>query len=139
MASLAAIRTALVSTISSAVSGVSGYDTVPESVNTPAFMVVPRSSDFNRAMGRGFDGYTFDVIVLVSRVDDGLAQDTLDPFINGFGSSSIRAAVFASRDLGIGVDANVTGMSDYGATFTVGSIDYVGARLAVEVLTPGTA
>lgn len=139
MASLAAIRTALVSTITSTVSGINGYDTVPGTINTPAFLVVPRSTDFQKAFGRGIDTYSFDVIVLVSRADDGLAQDALDPFINGFGSSSIRAALFATRDLGVDVDASVTGMSDYGGQYDIGGVTYVGARLNVEVLTSGTA
>lgn len=139
MASLPQIRTALVSTISAAVAGIQGYDRVPESVNLPAFMVVPRSSDFGKSMGRGFDGYSFDVIVLVSSADDQLAQSALDPYVNGFGSSSIRQAVFNGRTLGIDVDATVTGMSDYGAQYNVGGLDYVGAKLSVDVLTSGTA
>lgn len=138
MASLTQIRTAIVETITGTVSGIQGYETVPESVNLPAFVVIPRATDFNRAMGRGFDGYTFDVIVLVSGADDQLAQTMLDPYVNGFGSSSIRAAIFGTR-LGIDVDATVTGMTDYAGTFNVGGIDYVGARLTVDVLTSGTA
>jgi hypothetical protein len=139
MASMTQIRTGLVSTISAAVTGIQGYDTVPASVNLPAFVVIPRATDFMRAMGRGLDAYTFDVLVLVSAGDDQLAQLALDPFVNGFGSSSIRQAIFNARDLGLGVDASVTGMADYGGQFNVGGIDYIGARLSVEVLTSGTA
>ena len=139
MASLTAIRTALKDTIEAAVTDVQGYDTVPESINVPAVVVAPRTTDFGRAFGRGQDAYSFDVIVLVGRADDTLAQLALDPYVNGFGSSSIRQAIFNARDLGIGVDASVTGMADYGATYTFGSIDYVGARLTVDVLTSGTA
>lgn len=138
MASLSAIRTAIVSTITDTVAGIQGYETYPESVNLPAFIVVPRQTDFLKAMGHGFDAYTFDVIVLVSAADDQLAQQALDPFVNGFGDSSIRAAIFGTQ-LGIDVDASVTAMSDYGGQFTVGAVDYVGARLTVEVLTSGTA
>lgn len=139
MASLAAIRTALADTISASVTGIQGYPTVPAIANLPAFVVLPRSTDFQGAMGRGLDTYTFDVIVLVSRRDDALAQADLDPFINGFGASSIRQAIFNAKTLGIGVDARVTGMADYGAQYEVGEIDNVGARLIVEVLTTGTA
>lgn len=139
MPSLSTIRTALKTTIEAAVTGISGYDTVPESINVPAFVVAPRSTDFQRAFGRGMDAYSFDVIVLVSRSDDRIAQLALDPYVNGFGSSSVRQAIWNARDLGISVDAAVTGMSDYGATYTFGNTDYIGARLAVEVLTSGTA
>lgn len=139
MASLAAIRTALVTTIDTALTGVSGYETVPGSINVPAFMVVPKMTNFEGAFGRGLDTYTFDVIVIVSRADDQLAQTNLDPYITGAGASSIRQAVWNARDLGIGVEARVTGMTGYGDTFTFGTTDYFGARLTVEVLTSGTA
>jgi hypothetical protein len=139
MASLAQIRTAIASTITSAIAGLEGHDKVPESINVPGFMVVPRSTDFDKAFGRGLDGYGFDVIVLVSRTVDELAQSALDDYLNGFGSKSIRQAVWNNRTLGLGVDASVTGMSDYGATFEVGGVEYVGGRLAVDVLTSGNA
>lgn len=141
MASLAAIRTALVTTISGALTGVSGYETVPGSINVPAFMVVPKMTNFEGAFGRGLDTYTFDVIVIVSRADDQLAQTNLDPYITGAGASSIRQAVWNARTLGLsdGTEARVTGMTGYGDLFTFGTIDYFGARLTVEVLTSGTA
>lgn len=139
MASLAQIRDALADTITAAVTGITGYPTVPEVANLPAFVVIPRTTEFDRSFGRGMDTYNFDVIVLVSRRDDGLAQADLDEYVNGFGSSSIRQAIWNTRQLGIGVDASVTGMSDYGAQFDVGDIDHVGARLAVQVITSGNA
>ena len=139
MPSLSQIRTALVSTITTAVPALKGSDKVPESIIVPAILVAPRAADFQRAFGRGLDGYTFDVIVLVSGRDDTLAQGDLDVYVNGFGSSSIRQAVFNARTLGIDVDASVTGMADYGANWTFGATDYVGARLTVEVLTSGTS
>lgn len=139
MSSLAEIRTALASTIKAAVSDLHDYEVVPESVNVPAFIVVPRSTDFERAFGRGLDVYTFDVIVVVSRADDRLAQSKVDPYITGAGSSSIRQAIWNTRALGIGVEARVTGMTGYGDTLTFGTTDYFGARLTVEVLTSGTA
>lgn len=139
MASLAQIRTALASTITSTISGLEGHDKVPESINVPGFMVVPRSTDFDKAFGRGLDGYGFDVIILVSRSVDELAQSALDDYVNGFGPKSIRQAVWNNRALGLDVEATVTGMSDYGATFEVGGVEYVGARLATDVLTSGTA
>lgn len=140
MSSLAQIRTALKATISAAVSGIQGYDRVPPAVNVPAFIVKPSATDFQVAMGRGVDKQSLDVIVLVGRADDELAQDKLDPFVNGSGASSIRQAVFNTRSLGLtDTDAQVTGMADYGAEYTIDGIDYVGARLTVEVLTSGTA
>jgi hypothetical protein len=140
MSSLGAIRTAMATTLQNAIAGLNGYPTVPESVNVPAAMVAPRETDFTQAFGRGVDEHTVDVIVLVGRTDDQVAQSTLDDYVNGFGSKSVRQAIWNAKSLGLGdTEATVTGMSDYGATFEVGGIDYVGARLAVKVLTSGTA
>lgn len=140
MASLAQIRTALKTTITAAVPALFGYDTVPQVANLPAFVVVPRTTDFNVAMGRGTDTYEFDVIVLVSRGDDGLAQTALDAYINGFGSSSIRQAIWGARTLGLSnVDATVTGMSTYGGEWDIGELPHMGAALKVRVHTTGTA
>ena len=139
MASISQIRAALVTTISGTVSGIQGYATMPESPNLPAFVVLPRTSDFTGAFGRGLDTHMFDVIVLVSRRDDQLAQTDLDDYVNGFGSESIRAAIFSNRTLGRDLDAGGAGMSDYGATWQSCGIDHVGARLAVQVIASGAA
>jgi hypothetical protein len=141
MASLAEIRTTLKDTIEAAVSDLQVYEKAPEQVNLPAAVVLPTQTDFVQAFGRGLDVYEFDVLVLVSRRDDDLAQTDLDEYVNGFGAKSIRQAIFAARATlaALGIDAFVVGMSDYGAQFNVGDIDHVGARLRVRVTTSGTA
>lgn len=140
MASLSAIRAALKTTIEDAVPAIQCYANVPEVTNLPAAVVMPRSSDFNRAMGRGVDLYLFDVIVLVSRRDDDLAQYDLDELVTGAGAKSLRQAIWNNRDLDLtDTDAHVTGMSQYGAQWDIGDVDHVGAVLSVQVTTPGTA
>jgi hypothetical protein len=141
MASLAAIRTALKTTITAALTELTGYDKVPEAVNVPAVIILPKTTDFGRTFGRGLDGHAFEAIVLVARADDVLAQTKLDPYVTGAGTSSIRQAVWNTRALGLadGTEAIVTGMTGYGDTFTFGGTDYFGARLTVEVSTSGTA
>jgi len=140
MASLAQIRTGLKDTIVAAVPSLFGYNLVPEVTNLPAIVVVPRTTDFEVAMGRGADTYEFDVIVLVSRRDDGLAQTDLDGYVTGAGSNSIRAAVFATPGLGLsGTHAHVYRMENYGAEWNVGDLNHIGAALKVRVTTTGTA
>ena len=140
MSSVAQIRTALKTTITAAIPGLFGYEQVPEVSNLPAVVVVPRSSDFTVAMGRGADTHEFDVIVVVSRSDDGLAQTALDAFVTGAGSSSIRQAIFQARSLGLtDTDAHVYGMESYGAEWDIGALNHVGAALKVRVYTSGTA
>lgn len=140
MSSVSQIRTALKDTITAANSAVFGYQQIPESVNVPAAIIVPRSSDFVIAMGRGADAHEFDVIVLVGRADDSLAQTAVDAYVTGAGASSIRQAIFNARGLGLSdCDAHVYGMESYGAEWDIGGINYVGAVLKVRVHTSGTA
>ena len=139
MSSIATIRTAIKTTVEAAVSALTVYDTVPDRVNLPAVIVMPSGSDFNVAMGRGADTHTFDLYVLTSRRESGLAQDDLDAFVTGAGTSSIRQAIFAARSLGLSdADAHVRGMRGYGAQFEIADIDHVGAILEMVVHTSGT-
>jgi hypothetical protein len=140
MSSVAQIRTALKTTVSAAIPSLFVYDTVADAVNLPALIVEPAASDFAVAMGRGTDTHTFNLYVLTSWREAGLAQNDLDAFVTGAGALSIRAAVFATPRLGLADShANVTGMRNYGASFTVGDIDCVGAVLEMVVHTSGTA
>lgn len=140
MASLAAIRTGLKSTITTAIPALFGYSNVPEVTNLPAVVVAPRNIDFQGAMGRGLDVYEFDLIVLVSRRDDDLAQTELDAYVTGAGASSIRQAIWNARTLGLAnTDAHVYRMESYGAQWDVGDLNHVGAVLKVRVSTTGTA
>lgn len=139
MASVTEIRDAIKTTIGAAIPTLHGYDTVPDSPELPALIVQPAGSNFHVAMGRGTDRWDFDLLVLVSWGDSGLAQDQLDGFITGAGASSIRQAVFNARTLGLtGTDATVAGLSEYGIK-TAAAIDHVGAVLRLTVLTSGTS
>ncbi|MFJ9848575.1 hypothetical protein [Streptomyces sp. NPDC101150] len=140
MASLAAIRDALKATIEANVSGIRGYDTVPDVTNLPAFVIQPVAGDFTGAFARGMDEWTFDLYVLVSSADSRRSQEALDSYITGAGSSSIRQALFSNSDLGLsGVDAFVSGVRGYGGSYESASIHHIGAILRVCVYTPGTA
>lgn len=140
MASLESIRDGIKTTLESAVGVLTAYDTVPDVTNLPAVVCVPDTADFDVAMGRGTDTWEFDLYVLVGTADMGLGQDALDGFITGAGPNSIRAAVFANRNLGLGdCNATITGMSDYGAKFAMADLQHLGAILRLVVHTSGTA
>lgn len=139
MASLEAIRDAIKATIENNVDPLSGYDTVPDVVNVPAFVVVPETANFDVSMARGTDTWNFKLFVLVSTANMDTGQDTLDSFVSGGGINSIRQAVFVNKDLGLtDTNAHVTGMSDYGAQFPIASIEHIGAVLGLQVHTRGT-
>lgn len=139
MASISAIRAAAGTTIGAAVTDLSVYRTVPDVVNLPALVVMPAESDFVGAMGRGMVTHLFDLYVLVSNREAGLAQDDLDEFVNVFGAKSVPQAVWNNRSLGLAkTDAHVSGMSGYGGSFETAHIEHVGAVLRLNVHTDGT-
>lgn len=141
MASLEQIRDGIKTTIETAITTLHVYDTVPDSANVlPAVIVVPFTSDFEVAMSRGVDTWEFDLWVLVSMSEMGIKQDSLDAYVSGAGSSSIRQAIFNARTLGLsGTDAHVSQMLEYGARFATAGYPHLGARLRLLVHTPGTA
>lgn len=143
MASLKDIRTAVKTTLEAAISGLTVHRTVPGTVNVPAVIVRPApddTADFWVAMDRGTDTWQLDLLVLVNRADAQLSEDTLDGYVTGSGSSSIRQAIFQAKTLGLAdVNANVSGVSGYGATFEVGGVAYSGAALRLVVHTSGKA
>lgn len=139
MATLDAIRTAVASTIATAIPGLATYPVVPDNVVLPALVVSPVESDFTEAMGRGLDTWTFDLIVMVPTAEPAVAQPQLDAFTTGAGPSSIRQAIFNARTLGLnGVDAHVSGMTAYNLSFSVAGVDSVAAALRLVVHTKGT-
>jgi len=138
MASLQEIRDAVKTTLESNVASLSAYDTVPEAVNLPAVVLVPDKASFVMAFDRGTDSYEFDLAVLVSFGDADIAQDSLDDYVTGSGSKSIRQAIFNNKTLGLSdVNAHISEMSDYGSSFEMSSLQHIGAKLRLVVYTKG--
>ena len=140
MATLAQIRDGLKTTVSN-ISGLRCYDTVPDNaINFPVAIFIPTEIEFDLAMQRGTDLYTFDMLVAVQRADSRTAQDKLDAFITGSGSSSIRQIIFNNRTLGLtDTDARVVSVSNISADVTVNGIDAIGANIEIQVITKGTS
>jgi hypothetical protein len=140
MASLEAIRDAIASTLDG-LGNLTPYATVRDAANLPAVIAIPTEADFDVAMGRGVDTWTFDLLVLVSIREMRIAQNELDGFVTGAGSNSIRQAIFNNRSLGLsdGTDAHVAGMREYGSQYQLAKVGHVGAKLQLVVHTKGTA
>jgi len=101
MATMSEIRDGLKTTISG-ISGLRCYDVIPDNaINFPVAMFIPTNIEFDLAMQRGTDLYTFDVLIAVQRSDARTAQDKLDAFVTGSGSSSIRQIIYNNRTLGL--------------------------------------
>jgi len=134
MASLSSIRSGL-STRLATISGLSVYSYVPDSIEPPTAVVgVMSSVDYDSTMSRGSDSYEIPLYLYVSRVDAELSQDSLDEFLAGSGSSSIKQAIEGDSTLGgVVSSARVVEASNYGV-YTINSIDYLGVEFSVEII-----
>lgn len=139
MSSVSQIRTAMKTTLDS-IAGLHVYDTVPAAPLLPCAVVSPAEASFEVAMGRGADMWAFDVLVLAQFADAEVGQNSLDSFVTGAGSTSIRQWIFQNSTLGLAdVHAHVAGVSDYGAEFEAANVKHVGAVVRVVVHTSGLA
>jgi hypothetical protein len=141
MAALQDVRDGIKTTLENNISGLRVYDVVPDyALNFPVAIVLPVNINFNIAMQRGTDQYTFDILVAVERGNSRTAQDKLDQYITGQGSSSLRQAIFNNRTLGLdNTDATITGVSNYAADVNLNGIDAIGANVSLEVYTKGSS
>ena len=141
MAALQEVRDGIKTTLENNISGLRDYDVVPDyALNFPVAIVLPVNINFNISMQRGTDQYTFDILVAVERGNSRTAQDKLDQYITGQGSSSLRQAIFNNRTLGLdNTDATITGVSNYAADVNLNGIDAIGANVSLEVYTKGTS
>jgi hypothetical protein len=140
MATLTAIRDAIKATVAATLPSLTTYDTVPETVNVPALIVMPQECDFDGAFGRGMDTWTFELVVLVSRVAVAEGQDLLDSYLTGGGTNSVREVFYNNSSLGLtdGTFAHMSGVRGYGGSFDAANLKYLGAILRLVVRTPGT-
>jgi len=136
MASITEVRNAIKATLEAAIPGLTVHARMSGVANVPAVVVRPVEADFEVAMRKGLDTWTYTLIVLTSRADEVASQDKLDEYVDGGGERSIRTAIFNNKTLGLAnTDAHVSGMSDYNGQHAVGPITYAGAELRLVVHT----
>ena len=140
MANMSQIRDGLKTTVEN-ISGLRCYDVIPDNaLNFPIALFIPTNIEFDLAMQRGTDLYSFDMIVAVQRTDARTAQDKLDEFVTSSGSKSIRQIIYNNKTLGLAdTDARVVNMSNFSADFNLNGIDGIGANLLIEVYTKGSS
>ncbi len=146
MASLKQIRAEVATVLRTKIPDLDVHANVKDFVSVlPAVIVMPWTSEFNVAMGRGTDTWELDLLVLVSTTEIGLRQENLDDYVTGAGPKSIREAIFKANSGSAGTfgnlpatDAHVAQLIEYGARFNVGDVEHLGARLRLIVHTRGT-
>ena len=116
------------------ISGLRTSAFVPDNPTPPIAIVVPERVDFDTAMHRGLDTYSFKVLVIAQRASERSAQNTLDAFCDPTGATSVKAAIESDRTLGGAAnDCRVTDLTDYGP-LTVGETQYLAATFTVTVI-----
>lgn len=121
------------------VSGVRCYDTLPEKPEAPAAVVSPKDPfiEYQSAFGKGCVELHFDVVLLTTRSQGGeRAQDSLDAYLSaGTGqASSLIDALHGGRTLGGKCDDLVVRTAEGYGTTQIGGIEFVTARLTVDVI-----
>jgi ethanolamine ammonia-lyase small subunit len=135
--SLAGIRDAIKVALEN-ISGVTAYDTVPESLPSsgfPAAIVVPARGTYHQTFD-GQIGHQMEIVLLVGQVP-GLsraAQEALDLYMAESGDVSVVAAVEAATLTTHADDIQVTGYRDYGIMEFNGQ-SYMGVKFDVTVWT----
>lgn len=132
MSSLSGIRDGLRTALAT-ISGLRAYDTIPDNPSPPFAVVVPLGITFDEAFARGLDTYEMSVLVVVGRVSDRIAQDTLDGYCAPSGSGSVKTAIEVDRKLGGACSSlRVTSMRNY-QSLTIADATYLAAEFVVDV------
>ena len=101
----------------------------PDNINPPMGIVDTVRVDFDSAFNRGSDEILIDVMAVVRRDSERVAQAELDALV-----PAVKAALQADTSLGGACDdLIVTAMNGY-APLTVGDTTYLAATFAVRVI-----
>jgi len=136
MTALSTLRSGLATRLAT-ISGLRASATIPDNPTPPIAVVMPGRITYDTAFGRGSDEYTFSIMLIVGRVADRAAQNTLDAYCASSGSASVKAAIEADRTLGgAALDCRVTEMTNQ-APLAIGDITYLTAEFNVLVIAAG--
>lgn len=132
MTTIAELRTGLATNLAS-IRGLRTSAFVPDNPTPPIAVVIPARVEYDTAMGRGLDTYTFNVTVIAARASERSAQQVLDSFCSSTGSLSVKAALESDKTLGGTANGlRVTELSEYGP-LSVGETQYLAATFSVTV------
>lgn len=82
------------------ITGLRVFDYVPDGLAPPAAVIEPLEIDYDSAMHNGLTFYRAYVLIVVGRMSDRTAQNSLDQYVTTTGASSVKAAIEADRSLG---------------------------------------
>ena len=130
MASVSSLRDGIKANLAT-ITGLRTTDTVPDNPSPPIAVCLPLGITFDNAFHRGMTTYNFSVLVIVNRVSERTAQNSLDAYVSSTGSSSIKLALETDKTLGgVAYDVRVTEVRNYGE-IVIGEINYLSAEFNV--------
>jgi hypothetical protein len=125
------LRTGLANNLKN-IKGLRVVETLPDLVNPPMAMIGLTKIGYNRQNQQSMSEYTFRITIVVGRVSERVAQQTLDVLVSP-GEGSIKWAVESDRTLGgFAYEVFIPELTAYGA-ITVNGLDYLSAEFSVQV------
>lgn len=114
------------------IKGLRVVETLPDLVNPPMAMIGLTKVTYNQQNQRSMAEYTFQVTVVLGRVSERTAQQSLDVLVAP-GEGSVKYALESDRTLdGTAYEVFVPELSAYGAV-SINGIDYLSAEFSVQV------
>lgn len=132
---LAGIRDAIKTALTTITSLKAVYDTMPESIgDLPAVAIAPRGGTYHSTFDSTKLAHSFELTLFIPKGQSfAEAQDELDAYIAPSGASSILAAVEAANLSGHADSIMVMGYRDYGGLEYAG-LQFIGCKFDIEVL-----
>jgi hypothetical protein len=114
------------------IKGLRVVETLPDVVNPPMAMIGLTKIAYNQQNQKSMAEYTFKITVVLGRVSERTAQQSLDVLVAP-GVGSVKTAVESDRTLGgFAYETFIPELTAYGA-ITVNGIDYLSAEFSVQV------
>lgn len=138
MTTLREVQNALADLLNNEIEGLYAYPGAVDSIVPPAVMIAPDNpfADYTRNMRMKSVRWILKATVLVPWNDALNSQYDLNEFIDVTGPKSIPRAIYnARRELGF--VAFVDQARDYGARYTIGSTECLGANLRIQIEAEG--
>lgn len=130
MATVTDLRNGIATNIQT-IPGVRTAATMPDNVNPPIAIIYPESISYDDTFQRGMQTYQFAVVMVVGRVSERSAQNSLDAIVASTGEYSMKLAIESDKTLGgKAYDVRVTNMRAY-SSFAVGDVNYLAAEFVV--------
>lgn len=133
------VRQALSDAVTNSITGIVGYETVPDRIEVPCIVVEPAECDY-LVGGGNCQVWMYTMFVMVARTETRANQTQLDAFLSAHGDKSIPAALKVDDTLGLDAcDATLIKMTGYGGerdgwAHRDGGVPHIGAMLHVKVI-----